>query len=366
MILELWACAYTSAPNTMRPPLPFDVYKTSPSPSTNRHQHPHLSQSASLFNNNKRDSPAIATLCTSTTPHTISAMSATTPTNQAPAATTPTSPTDDGFTLVKAAPKKPAAKVANTGAPVKDTSDDVREWSSTHRRALFVGAKLPIYIGDSILEKFVTKVVNGKEETSLVALTITETMLKTTTTYADQFIKGNKVVLPAGTNKVGVIHLVDYFHYVAGTKATTASRMSTDLEMGPALAVLSAVNTLGSELYVDNVFKACEAIYCAGIPSYADCRAVAVFDDEFPRFFKIVVDCLATLVRDGTVPFPEAFNESSCAPRRASRLPSTLSTSSTPRTSSSRRTHPSALLLRLSALRPRPSVLLATRLGRLA
>lgn len=359
MILELWACAYTSAPNTMRPPLPFDVYKTSPSPSTNRHQHPHLSQSASLFNNNKRDSPAIATLCTSTTPHTISAMSATTPTNQAPAATTPTSPTDDGFTLVKAAPKKPAAKVANTGAPVKDTSDDVREWSSTHRRALFVGAKLPIYIGDSILEKFVTKVVNGKEETSLVALTITETMLKTTTTYADQFIKGNKVVLPAGTNKVGVIHLVDYFHYVAGTKATTASRMSTDLEMGPALAVLSAVNTLGSELYVDNVFKACEAIYCAGIPSYADCRAVAVFDDEFPRFFKIVVDCLATLVRDGTVPFPEAFNESSCAPRRASRLPSTLSTSSTPRTSSSRRTHP-------SALRPRPSVLLATRLGRLA
>jgi hypothetical protein len=189
-------------------------------------------------------------------------------------------------TKVNTKPSKAAATKLSAVNLVKEKN--MRTWPAIRRFPTLATVEVSIVIGDEP----VAQVPKGL----VVAASV----------QGDKLVQDGKVVLPAGTDKVAVLRLIEYLRYVArSTQAPEA--MSPNLTTRESLAVTAAAKALGMEVYVDHIYKMIEGYLRKGMPTYVDLDAIVEFKDTHPRLFNIVAKDLAIAVWDATIPDSEAF-----------------------------------------------------------
>ncbi|KAF2825019.1 hypothetical protein CC86DRAFT_420431 [Ophiobolus disseminans] len=133
-------------------------------------------------------------------------------------------------------------------------------------------------------------------------------MLKATSvTWAAMYTFG-RLVMPANTNRDGVVCLIGYLKYVASTSQEVPSMMRVPTDMSAALGVCDAAKVLGMTKYTDHVYKVCDAMLRKAIPSSEDIDVVIAVKDQHARLFDIVVRDLAIQVWEDSIPDPDDFD----------------------------------------------------------
>ncbi|KAF2030622.1 hypothetical protein EK21DRAFT_65144 [Setomelanomma holmii] len=187
--------------------------------------------------------------------------------------------------------EKASKRAAAKGVAAPQPEDvDIRQEKYMIRSVLLTGERVPVYIGKDVIAE------------------IRKPLLKPTSTKVADIYKEGAVILPEDTEKEGVKHLLGYMSYVAGTTKKPA-KMRTALSTFDALSVCAAAKLMGVEKYTDNVYKAVDAYLHKYTPEYEDIDAILAFRTSHARFYNIVVDHLATLVWQETIPDPEEFQE---------------------------------------------------------
>jgi hypothetical protein len=180
----------------------------------------------------------------------------------------------------------------NTSIAINTTpwGSDIRNLHTSMRSALCNDRRVSIFIGDDVVAD------------APIAL------LKSASVKFDKIYHKGTIKLPTGTDKGGVVHLVDYLQYITRIR-TKPCDMSSNMPTYEALSVCAAAHLMGMDKYTDNVYKTVEWIFRADPPfmSYEDLDALIAFEQQHVRLFNFVVDTLANRVWMGMITDPEEF-----------------------------------------------------------
>jgi hypothetical protein len=117
------------------------------------------------------------------------------------------------------------------------------------------------------------------------------------------------VKLPEGTHENGVVRLIDHLKVVMNSRRKPIC-MPNIMNTYESLSVCAAAKLLDTEKHADYILRKVEAYFrIVELPTYDDLDAALIFMDDYPGFFKIVVQKMEKLTREDKIEDIADFNE---------------------------------------------------------
>jgi hypothetical protein len=182
--------------------------------------------------------------------------------------------------------RPPLVKTAATSA--KDV--DIRNFSLANRQMLAKGQRIGIFAGNAAI------------------IDLPRPLFVATSTKTD-LLTNDRIELSEDIDRSGVLSLVKYLKDMLAWHGFNLF-MPNNMGMYDMLSITSAAAALGMDMYVDHVYRKCEAYLRKELPSYEDLDALTYFAVEHPRLLHITASFnLAVRMRQGTIPDTDKFAE---------------------------------------------------------
>jgi hypothetical protein len=137
--------------------------------------------------------------------------------------------------------------------------------------------------------------------------TIPLSLLTATSMRFPGLLIAGAINLSADTDYDGVMILVQHLIDVCRSKAAQPARLRNNMPVYQSLAVCQAAFRLGMTKYTCHVFRRMEACISNTLLRYDEIDAVCHFGASHPRLYNRMVDRLAVMVREETIPNPGVF-----------------------------------------------------------